>query len=187
MLEITIMYGAVAVIFVISLAIGFIKSIRAVIVLGGLVTAAAITCGIHLRKYELLDTVLEYVRTNGKSVFSTPSEWDRMQLLGVGVIVAIIVLGAICFVVDAAKESKTSVVFLVAVISFMASFHLSDKRDIVSSWNDVSSDMVSTQELYHVGDDDSSIEYEIGVFNTDRKLEWYSLSNPIDYKYVDSN
>jgi hypothetical protein len=187
MLEITIMYGAVAVIFVISLAIGFIKSIRAVIVLGGLVTAAAITCGIHLRKYELLDTVLEYVKTNGKSVFSTPSEWDRMQLLGVGVIVAIIVLGAICFVVDAAKESKTSVVFLVAVISFMASFHLSDKRDIVASWNDVSSDVVSTQELYHVGDDDSSIEYEIGVFNADRKLEWYSLSNPIDYKYVDSN
>lgn len=187
MFEITIMYGAVATIFVIGLAIGFIKSIRAVIVLGGLVTAAAITCGIHLRKYELLDTVLEYVRTNGKSVFSTPSEWDRMQLLGVGVIVAIIVLGAICFVVDAAKESKTSVVFLVAVISFMASFHLSDKRDIVASWNDVSSDMVSTQELYHVGDDDSSIEYEIGVFNADRKLEWYSLSNPIDYRYVDSN
>ena len=187
MLEITIMYGAVAVIFVISLAIGFIKSIRAVIVLGGLVTAAAITCGIHLRKYELLDTVLEYVRTNGKSVFSTPSEWDRMQLLGVGVIVAIIVLGAICFVVDAAKESKTSVVFLVAVISFMASFHLSDKRDIVASWNDVSSDVVSTQQLYHVGDDDSSIEYEIGVFNNDKKLDWYSISNPIDYKYVDSN
>lgn len=187
MLEITIMYGVVAGIFVISLAIGFIKSTRAVIVLGGLVTAAAITCGIHLRKYELLDTVLEYVKTNGKSVFSTPSEWDRMQLLGVGVIVAIIVLGAICFVVDAAKESKTSVVFLVAVISFMASFHLSDKRDIVASWNDVSSDVVSTQELYHVGDDDSSIEYEIGVFNADRKLEWYSLSNPIDYRYVDSN
>lgn len=187
MLEITIMYGAVAVIFVLSLVIGFVKSIRAVIVLGGLVTAAAITCGIHLRKYELLDTVLEYVRTNGKSVFSTPSEWDRMQLLGVGVIVAIIVLGAICFVVDAAKESKTSVVFLVAVISFMASFHLSDKRDVVASWNDVSSDVVSTQQLYHVGDDDSGIEYEIGVFNADRKLEWYSLSNPIDYKYVDSN
>lgn len=187
MLEITIMYGAVAVIFVISLAIGFIKSIRAVIVLGGLVTAAAITCGIHLRKYELLDAVLEYVKTQGKSVFSTPSEWDRMQLLGVGVIAAIIVLGAICFVVDAAKESKTSVVFLVAVISFMASFHLSDKRDIVASWNDVSSDVVSSQELYHVGDDDSGIEYEIGIFNADRKLEWYSLSNPIDYKYVDSN
>lgn len=187
MLEIMIMYGAVTVIFVTSLVIGFVKSTRAVIVLGGLVTAAAITCGIHLRKYELLDTVLEYVKTNGKSVFSTPSEWDRMQLLGVGVIVAIIVLGAICFVVDAAKESKTSVVFLVAVISFMASFHLSDKRDIVASWNDVSSDVVSTQELYHVGDDDSSIEYEIGVFNSDRKLEWYSLSNPIDYKYVDSN
>ena len=187
MLEIMIMYGAIVVIFVTSLVLGFIKSTRAVLILGGLVTAVAITCGIHLRKYELLDTVLEYVKTNGKSVFSTPSEWDRMQLLGVGVIVAITVLGAVCFVVDAAKESKTSVVFLVAVISFMASFHLSDKRDIVASWNDVSSDVVSTQELYHVGDDDSSIEYEIGVFNADRKLEWYSLSNPIDYRYVDSN
>lgn len=187
MLEIVIMYGAVATIFVLSLVIGFIKSTRAVIVLGGLLTIVAIVCGIYLRKYELLDTVLEYVKTQGKSVFSTPSEWDRMQLLGVGVIVAIIVLGAICFVVDAAKESETSVVFLVAVISFMASFHLSDKRDIVASWNDVSSEVVSTQQLYHVGDDDSSIEYEIGVFNADRKLEWYSLSNPIDYKYVDSN
>ena len=187
MLEITIMYGAVATIFVISLAIGFVKSTRAIIVLSGLLTMIAIVCGIYLRKYELLDTVLEYVKTQGKSVFSTPSEWDRMQLLGVGVIVAIIVLGAICFVVDAAKESKTSVVFLVAVISFMASFHLSDKRDIVASWNDVSSEVVSTQQLYHVGDDDSSIEYEIGVFNADGKLEWYSLSNPIDYKYVDSN
>lgn len=187
MLEIAIMHGAVAVIFVLSLVIGFVKSTRAIIVLGGLITAVAITCGIQLRKYELLDTVLEYVKTNGKSVFSTPSEWDRMQLLGVGVIVAIIVLGAICFVVDAAKESKTSVVFLVAVISFMASFHLSDKRDIVASWNDVSSDVVSTQQLYHVGDDDSSIEYEIGVFNNDKKLDWYSLSNPIDYRYVDSN
>lgn len=185
--EITIMYGAVAVIFIVSLAIGFIKSTRAVIVLGGLLTMTAIVCGIYLRKYELLDTVLEYVKTQGKSVFSTPSEWDRMQLLGVGVIVAIIVLGAICFVVDAAKESKTSVVFLVAVISFMASFHLSDKRDIVASWNDVSSDVVSSQELYHVGDDDSGIEYEIGIFNNDKKLDWYSLSNPIDYKYVDSN
>ena len=181
------MYGAVVVIFVTSLVLGFIKSTRAVLILGGLVTAVAITCGIHLRKYELLDTVLEYVKTNGKSVFSTPNEWDRMQLLGVGVIVAIIVLGAICFVVDAAKESKTSVVFLVAVISFMASFHLSDKRDIVASWDDVSSDVVSTQQLYHVGDDDSSIEYEIGVFNNDKKLDWYSISNPIDYKYVDSN
>lgn len=187
MLEITIMYGAVAVIFLVSLAIGFVKSTRAVIVLGGLLTMTAIVCGIYLRKYKLLDTVLEYVKTQGKSAFSTPSEWDRMQLLGVGVIVAIIVLGAIRFVVDAAKESKTSVVFLVAVISFMASFHLSDKRDIVASWNDVSSDVVSSQELYHVGDDDSGIEYEIGIFNNDKKLDWYSLSNPIDYKYVDSN
>ena len=59
MLEITIMYGAVAVIFLVSLAIGFIKSTRAVIVLGGLLIMTAIVCGIYLRKYELLDTVLE--------------------------------------------------------------------------------------------------------------------------------
>lgn len=181
------MYGAVAVIFLVSLAVGFIKSTRAVIVLGGLVTAVAIACGIYLRKYELLNTVLEYVKTQGKSVFATPSEWGNMKLLGIGVIVAIIVLGAICVVLDAAKESRCTIVFLVAIISFMASFHLSDKRDIVASWNDVSSDVVSTQELYHVGDDDSSIEYEIGVFNSDRKLEWYSLSTPIDYKLIDSN
>ena len=187
MLEITIMYGAVATIFVIGLLIGFIKSTRAVIVLGGLITAMAIACGIYLRKYELLNTVLEYVKTQGKSVFATPSEWGNVQLLSFGVIVAIVVLGAICFVLDTAMESKCTIVFLVAIISFMASFHVSDKRDIVASWNDVSSDVVSTQQLYHVGDDDSSIEYEIGVFNADRKLEWYSLSNPIDYKYVDSN
>ena len=187
MLEIMIMYGAVAVIFVLSLAIGFIKSTRAVIVLGGLLTMTVIACGIYLRKYELLNTVLEYVKTQGKSVFSTPSEWGNMKLLGLGVIVAIVVLGAICFVLDAAMESKCSIVFLVSIISFMASFHLSDNRDIVASWNDVSSNVVSTQELYHSGDDDSSIEYEIGVFNADRKLEWYSLSNPIDYRYVDSN
>lgn len=187
MLEIMIMYGAVATIFVIGLAIGFIKSTRAVIVLSGLLTMAAIACGIYLRKYELLNTVLEYVKTQGKSVFATPSEWGNMKLLGIGVIVAIVVLGAICFVLDAATESKCSIVFLVTIVSFMASFHLSDKRDIVASWNDVSSDVVSSQQLYHVGDDDSSIEYEIGVFNNDKKLDWYSLSNPIDYKYVDSN
>ena len=187
MLEIVIMYVAVATIFVISLAIGFIKSTRAVIVLGGLLTMTAIACGIFMRNYELVNTVLDYVKTKGKSVFATPSEWGNMQLLGIGVIVAIIVLDGMYVVLDAAKGSKCSVVFLVAVISFMVSFHLSDKRDIVASWNDVSSDVVSTQELYHVGDDDSSIEYEIGIFNADRKLEWYSLSNPIDYKYVDSN
>ena len=42
MLEIVIMYGAVATIFVLSLVIGFIKSTRAVIVLGGLLTIVAI-------------------------------------------------------------------------------------------------------------------------------------------------
>lgn len=126
-------------------------------------------------------------KTQGKSVFATHSEWGNMQLLGIGVIVAIIVLGGVYVVLDAAKGSKCAIVFLVSIVSFIASFHLSDKRDIVASWNDVSSDVVSTQQLYHVGDDDSSIEYEIGVFNADRKLEWYSLSNPIDYRYVDSN
>lgn len=187
MLEIAIMYGAVATIFVTSLVIGFIKSIRAVIVLGGLSTMTAIACGIYLRKYELLDTVLEYVKTNGDSVFSTPNEWGNMKLLGIGVIVAIVVLGAICFVLDAAAESKCSIVFLVTIVSFMASFHLSDKRDIVASWNDVSSDVASTQELYHVGDDDSGIDYEFGVINASHSIDWYSISNPIEYKLIDSN
>lgn len=187
MLEITIMYGAVATIFVIGLAIGFIKSIRAVIVLGGLSTMTAIAFGIYLRKYELLNTVLEYVKTNGDSVFATPNEWGNMKLLGLGVIVAIVVLGAICFVLDAAMESKCSIVFLVAIVSFMASFHLSDNRDIVASWNDVSSDVVSTRELYHGGDDDSGIDYEFGVINASHSIDWYSISNPIEYKLIDSN
>ena len=187
MLEITIMYGAVAVIFLVSLAIGFIKSTRAVIGLGGLLTIVAIACGIYLRKYELLNTVLEYVKTNGDSVFATLNEWGNMKLLGIGVIVAIVVLGAICFVLDAAVESKCSIVFLVTIVSFMASFHLSDNRDIVASWNDVSSDVVSTQELYHVGDDDSDIDYEFGVINASHSIDWYSISNPIEYKLIDGN
>lgn len=187
MLEIMITYGAVAVIFVISLAIGFIKSTRAVIVFGGLLTISAIACGVFMRNYELVNTVLEYVKTRGKSVFATSSEWDSMQLLSFGVVVAIIILGAICFMLDVTKESKSLVVFIVAIISFMASFHLSDKRDIVSSWNDVSSDVISKQELYHLGDDDSGIDYEIGVRNSGALTDWYSVSNPIDYKYVDSN
>lgn len=58
-----IMYGAVAVIFVISLAIGFIKSTRAVIVFGGLLTISAIACGVFMRNYELVNTVLDYVKT----------------------------------------------------------------------------------------------------------------------------
>ena len=187
MREIWVTYICIGVIFLISVAIGFIKSTKAILILGGLFTGVAIACGIFMRNYVLVNTVLDYVRTQGSSNLATQSEWSNMQLLGIGVIVAIIVLGGVYVVLDAAKGSKCSVVFLVAVISFMASFHLSDKRDIVASWNDVSSDVVSTQELYHVGDDDLSIEYEIGVFNADRKLEWYSLSNPIDYKYVDSN
>lgn len=97
MLEIMIMYGAVASIFVVSLVIGFIKSTRAVLILGGLLTIAAIACGIFMRNYELRTTVLDYVKTNGDSVFATPSEWGNMKLLGIGVIVAIVVLGGICF------------------------------------------------------------------------------------------
>ena len=120
-------------------------------------------------------------------MFATSSEWDSMQLLSFGVVVAIIILGSICFMLDVAKESKSLVVFIVAIISFMVSFHLSDKRDIVASWNDVSSDVISKQELYHLGDDDSGIDYEIGVRNSGASTDWYSVSNLIDYKYVDSN
>ena len=171
MLEITIMYGAVAAIFVLSLAIGFIKSTRAVIVLGGLLAMTVIACGIYLRKYELLNTVLEYFKTSGKSVFATPSEWGNMRLLSFGVIVAIVVLGGICFVVDEATKSKSTLVFLVTTALFIASFHLSDNRDIVASWNDVSSDVVSTQELYHGGGDDSGIDYEFGVINASHSID----------------
>lgn len=187
MLEIMIMYVAITVIFVMSLAFGFIKSTRAVVVMSGLLTIAAIACGVFMRNYELVNTVLEYVKTRGESVFAASSEWDSMQLLSFGVVVAIIILGAICFMLDVAKESKSLVVFIVAIISFMVSFHLSDKRDIVASWNDVSSDVISKQELYHLGGDDSGIDYEIGVRNSGASTDWYSVSNPIDYKYVDSN
>lgn len=188
MLEIVIMYVAVATIFVISLAIGFIKSTRAVIILGGLLTMTAIACGISMRNYELVNTVLDYVKTNGDSVFSTPSEWGNMKLLGIGVIVAIVVLGGICLVLDAARGTMSNtLVYVVTVASFMLSFHLSDNRDIVASWNDVSSDVVSTQELYHVGDDDSDIDYEFGVINASHSFDWHSISNPIEYRLIDSN
>lgn len=188
MLEIMIMYGAVAVIFVTSLAIGFIKSTQATLILGGLLTMVAIACGIFMRDYELRETVLEYVRTNGDSVFATPNEWGNMQLLGVGVLVVIVVLGVICFVLDAAKGTmSTTLVYVLAVISFMVSFHLSDKRDIVASWNEVSSNVASTQELYYLGDDAHGIEYEFGVRDNDKSVSWHSISNPIDFKYIDSN
>lgn len=78
MLEIMIMYGAVAVIFVTSLMLGFIKSTRAVLILGVLLTVVAITCGIFMRNYELRDTVLEYVKTQGRSNLATQSEWSNM-------------------------------------------------------------------------------------------------------------
>lgn len=188
MLEIMIMYGAVVTIFVTSLTIGFIKSTPAVLILGGLLMIAAIACGIFMRNYELVNTVLDYVKTNGDSVFATPSEWGNMKLLGIGVIVAIVVLGGICVVLDAARGTmSTTLVYVVTMASFMLSFHLSDNRDIVASWNDVSSDVVSTQELYHVGDDDSDIDYEFGVINAKHSIDWYSISNPIEYKLIDSN
>lgn len=187
MLEIMIMYGAVAVIFVISLVIGFIKSTRAALILGGLLTIVAIACGIFMRNYELLNTVLDYVRTQGGSNLATQSEWSNMQLLGIGVIVLIGLLIGVCSVLDVAKGSKCSIVFLVAIISFMASFHLSDKRDIVASWKEVGSSVSSTQELYRLGDDARGIEYEFGVRNDDRSIDWHSISNPIDFKYIDSN
>ena len=188
MREIMIMYGAVTIIFVTSVAIGFMKSTRDIIVVGGLLTVTSIVCGIFMRNYELVNTVLDYVKTNGKSVFATSDEWESMQLLSFGVVILMGLLLGICVCIDAAKGTRsTTLVYIISMISFIMSFHLSDKRDIVASWNDVSSDVVSTQELYHVGGDDSSIEYEIGIFNTDRKLEWHSLSNPISYKHVDSN
>lgn len=187
MREIMLMYVAIIATFAMSVAIGLAKSTRAVLVMGGLLTVTATACGVFMRNYELVNTVLEYVKTRGESVFATSSEWDSMQLLSFGVVVAIIILGAICFMLDVSKESKSLVVFIVAIISFIASFHLSDKRDIVASWNDVSSDVISKQELYHLGDDDSGIDYEIGVRNSGASTDWYSVSNPIDYKYVDSN
>ena len=180
MREIMLMYVAIIATFAMSVAIGLAKSTRAVLVMGGLLTVTAAACGVFMRNYELVNTVLEYVKTRGESVFATSSEWDSMQLLSFGVVVAIIILGAICFMLDVSKESKSLVVFIVAIISFIASFHL-------ASWNDVSSDVISKQELYHLGDDDSGIDYEIGVRNSGASTDWYSVSNPIDYKYVDSN
>lgn len=112
MREIMLMYLAVAVIFVISVAIGFIKSTRVVLVLGGIVTIVAIACGIFMRKQELLNTVLDYVKTTGSSVFATPSEWNSIQLLKIGIIVLIVLLGGVCFVVDAVTKSKSTIVFL---------------------------------------------------------------------------
>ena len=145
MLEIMIMYGAVAVIFVISLAIGFIKSTRAVIVFGGLLTISAIACGVFMRNYELVNTVLDYVKTQGESVFATSDEWGNMQLLSFGVVILMGLSLVICVCFDAAKGTKSiTSVYVIAMISFTMSFHLSDNKDIVASWNDVSSGVVST-------------------------------------------
>lgn len=187
MREIMVMYVAIIVTFAISVAIGFIKSTRAVIVFGGLLTISAIACGVFMRNYELVNTVLEYVKTRGESVFATSSEWSTMQLLRIGVVVAIVLLIGVCFLLYEFKSNKSLLIYPIAIIMFMVSFHLSDKRDIVASWNDVSSDVVTTQELYHVDGDDSSIEYEIGVMNDSRSIDWYSIYNPIEYKLIDSN
>ena len=187
MREIMLMYVAVIVTFAMSVAIGLAKSTRAVLVMGGLLTVATVACGIFMRNYELVNTVLDYVKTNGSSVFATSDEWSTMQLLRIGVVVAIALLIGICFLLYEFKSNKSLLIYPIAIIMFMVSFHLSDKRDIVASWNDVSSNVVSTQELYQVGYNDSSIDYEIGVMNDGRSINWYSISNPIEYKLIDSN
>ena len=187
MREIMLMYVAVIVIFAMSVAIGLVKSTRAVLVMGGLLTVTAIACGIFMRNYELVNTVLDYVKTNGSSVFATSDEWSTMQLLRIGVVVAIVLLIGVCFLLYEFNANEGLLIYPIAIIMFMVSFHLSDKRDIVASWNDVSSDVVTTQELYHVGGDNSSIEYEIGVMNDSRSIDWYSIYNPIEYKLIDSN
>lgn len=187
MREIMLMYVAVIVTFAMSVAIGLAKSTRAVLVMGGLLTVATVACGIFMRNYELVNIVLDYVNTNGSSVFATSDEWSTMQLLRIGVVVAIALLIGVCFLLYEFKSNKSLLIYPIAIIMFMVSFHLSDKRDIVASWNDVSSNVVSTQELYQVGDNDSSIDYEIGVMNDGRSINWYSISNPIEYKLIDSN
>lgn len=187
MREIMLMYVAVIVTFAMSIAIGLAKSTRAVLVMGGLLTVTTVACGIFMRNYELVNTVLDYVKTNGSSVFATSDEWSTMQLLRIGVVVAIALLIGVCFLLYEFKSNKRLLIYPIAIIMFMVSFHLSDKRDIVASWNDVSSNVVSTQELYQVGDNDSSIDYEIGVMNDGRSINWYSISNPIEYKLIDSN
>lgn len=187
MREIMLMYVAVIVTFAMSVAIGLAKSTRAVLVMGGLLTVATVACGIFMRNYELVNTVLDYVKTNGSSVFATSDEWSTMQLLRIGVVVAIALLIGVCFLLYEFKSNKSLLIYPIAIIMFMVSFHLSDKRDIVASWNDVSSNVVSTQELYQVGYNDSSIDYEIGVMNDGRSINWYSISNPIEYKLIDSN
>lgn len=186
MREIMLMYVAIIVIFAMSVAIGLVKSTRAVLVMGGLLTITAIACGIFMRNYELVNTVLDYVKTNGSSVFATSDEWSTMQLLRIGVVVAIVLLIGVCFLLYEFKANKSLLIYPIAIIMFMVSFHLSDNRDIVASWNDVSSNVVTTQELYHTGDD-YDIDYEIGVMNDSRSIDWYSIYNPIEYKLIDSN
>ena len=148
MREIMLMYVAIIGIFAMSVAIGLVKSTRAVLVMGGLLTITAIACGIFIRNYELVNTVLDYVKTNGSSVFATSDEWSTMQLLRIGVVVAIVLLIGVCFLLYEFKANKSLLIYPIAIIMFMVSFHLSDNRDIVASWNDVSSNVITTQELY---------------------------------------
>lgn len=187
MSEIWVTYICIGVTFLISIAIGFIKSTKAILILGGLFTGVAIACGIFMRNYVLENTVLDYARTQGSFNLATQSEWSKMRLLGIGAIGLLVVLAVICVLVDMATWSKSTMVYVVVVLSFMASFHLSDNRDIVASWNDVGSSVSSTQELYRLGDDARGIEYEFGVRNDDRSIDWHSISNPIKFKNVDSN
>lgn len=103
MREIILMYVAVIVTFAMSVAIGLAKSTRAVLVIGGLLTVAAVACGIFMRNYELVNTVLDYVETNGSSIFSKSDEWSTMQLLRIGVVVTIALLIGVCFWLYEAK------------------------------------------------------------------------------------
>lgn len=187
MREIILMYVAVIVTFAMSVAIGLAKSTIAVLLMGGLLAVAAISCGIFMHNYELVNTVLDYVKTNGSSVFATSNEWSTMQLLRVGVIVAIALLIGACFWLYEAKGNKILLVYPIAIVFFMLSFYLSDKSDIVASWDNVSSNVASTQELYRLGDDAHGINYEFGVTNDNKSTDWISISNPIEFKHIDSN
>lgn len=187
MREIMLMYVAIIVTFAMSVAIGLAKSTRAVLVMGGLLMVAAVACGIFMRNYELVNTVLDYVETNGSSVFATSDEWSTMQLLRIGVVVTIALLIGACFWLCEAKGNKSLLVYPIAIVFFMLSFYLSDKRDIVASWDSVSSNVSSTQELYRLGDDTHGINYEFGVTNGSKSIDWISISNPIEFKHIDSN
>lgn len=85
------------------------------------------------------------------------------------------------------RGNKSLLVYPIAMVFFMLSFYLSDKSDIVASWDNVSSNVASTQELYRLGDDAHGINYEFGVTNDNKSTDWISISNPIEFKHIDSN